>query len=303
MKSKVITISLISILSILLWVFISLSGEFFTTLHFPVKVINVADNTSVANISTTEVILSLKAQGWQLAKMTFGLTPDFLVSANEKLGTQTITLRNVIEINPWISSHIQVLELHPERVQFTVEKNLTKKVKIAPDIDLVFKPGYGLVSEIIVSDDSVVITGPESKVEQINFVTTKKQILSGLDRKTSVRLKLKEIQNVDFDITECSVQLDIQKIVDKSFDDIYVETRSVPGRRRLQLFPDKISVVLRGGINILGKLDNTSLKAYVLYRDALNDTLGSIEPKIEIPEQTTFIDCKPRRLEYIIKQY
>ena len=69
------------------------------------------------------------------------------------------------------------------------------------------------------------------------------------------------------------------------------------------IFPVKIDVVLRGGINLLGKLNSSDIKAYVDFSQALNDTLGGIEPYFEIPPFTTIIDKKPGKLEYIIKQF
>jgi len=303
MKRKVISIVSISLFSIILWVFISLSGEFFATLHFPVRMINISDEHAVSNTSVDKVSLSLKGQGWQLAQLTFARNPEFLINTSGETGKQAVTLRNLLDHNNWLSSSIQVIEIEPEQIEFNIEKKIFKRVRVVPDINLEFKPGYGLVSEITVIKDSVNIWGPKSLVEQIYFVTTKQKDLVNIDRKISSQLELKEISDVEFDETECVVQLDVQKIVDKTFDNVPVETRRLPSTRRLQLFPDKISVVLRGGINILGMLNESDIKAYVFYQDALRDTMGSIIPRIEIPQQTTFIDNKPKRLEYIIKQY
>jgi hypothetical protein len=69
------------------------------------------------------------------------------------------------------------------------------------------------------------------------------------------------------------------------------------------LSPQKVSVVLRGGISQLSKMKNEDLKASVIFEQAINDTVGSIEPIIDFPEFTSIVDVKPNRLEYIIKKY
>ncbi|MFC2135845.1 YbbR-like domain-containing protein [Bacteroidota bacterium] len=303
MKRKVISIILISFFSIILWVFTSLSGEYSPYVRFPIRIINNDEDNAVSNTSADEVVLKLKGQGWQLAQLTFGRNPEFIINSTDKRGRKTVQLRNFLELNNWLTSSIQVIEILPESIDYAIERKVSKKVKIEPNINLDFKPGYGIVGEINVLSDTLEVTGPKSVIDKIDVVYTKQNDFSGLDRKFSENIELEPINDAEFSFTETIVQLDVQKIVDKTFENIAVETRRVPSTRRLQLFPDRINVVLRGGINVLGMLESSDLKAYVFYRDALRDTMGSIEPHIEIPPQTIFIDNKPRRLEYIIKQY
>jgi hypothetical protein len=91
--------------------------------------------------------------------------------------------------------------------------------------------------------------------------------------------------------------------VEKTFDNIIVDQKGVPAAKELLIIPSKISIVLRGGINILGRLTNNEIKAYVNFDDALNDKTGSVEPKIAVPNTVTVIDIKPKKLDYIIKHY
>jgi hypothetical protein len=95
----------------------------------------------------------------------------------------------------------------------------------------------------------------------------------------------------------------VQKIVERSFDGIVVETRNVPSFRELVLYPAKINVVLKGGISRLGKLTNDSLKAYVDFWTALKEENKTIEPQVECPQFTDYVGAQPKKLEYIIKRY
>ena len=303
MKSKIISIVFITFFSIVLWVFVSFSGEYFTTLKFPVKVIGIPDNKSLADQSVQEVTLNLKGQGWQLAQLSFGRNPDFIVKANSASGNQSITLRNEIDANAWLSSSLQVLEIEPEKINFDVESISSKTVKIEPQIDMTFKSNYGLVSGIKLSPDSVTISGPESVILKIEKVYTEKKDFEATDKTINESIALQKIDFVELSIAHTNIEFDVQKIVDKTFEDILVDMRNIPPSRELLLFPAKINVVLRGGINILGKLSSDDIKVYVTYSQALHDTLGAIEPYVEVPEYTTVIDKKPRKLEYIIKQF
>lgn len=286
-----------------MWVFVSLSEEYFATLKFPVKIAGIAENKSLSSQSVDEVQLNLKGQGWQLAQLTFGLSPDFIINSKNNLGEQTVPLRNEIESNSWLSSSIQVLSINPEKIIFNIENITQKKVKIEPDIDLEFKPNYGLVSDITVSPDSVIIRGPESLITKIGKVFTEKKEFKDSDRNVLESISLEKINFVEMSQEQTAIKFDVQKIVDKTFENILVEILGVPASRQLVLYPAKVDIVLRGGINLLGKLNSSDIRAYVYFSQAISDTSGGIVPYFEIPAFTAIIDKIPNKLEYIIKQF
>ena len=303
MKRKIITISLIVSFSVLLWVFVSFSGEFSITLNLPTQVIDIPENYSVSSMSSNDVSISLKGQGWQLAKHTMGRDPKFFIPSPTELGDQEISIRNMIYANSWLSTTLQLAEITPEKLNITIEKTESKMVEVVPVLSLGYKPGYGLVSPIKIEPDSVLITGPESIVSNLNMINTEGRIVSNLETESSMILGLKPPKFTNLIINECSVYFDIQKIVDKEFEELNIITKNIPSRYELILSPNKLSIILRGGISKLSKLKTEDIAVYVKFEQAINDTSGGIEPIIELPEFTSLIDIKPNRLEYIIKKY
>jgi len=114
---------------------------------------------------------------------------------------------------------------------------------------------------------------------------------------------LADIPNVTYEKSYVTVGLDIEKIVEKSFDGIPVKVNDVPNDRQVLLLPNQISIGLRGGVDVLAKLAGFQFNAHVTYRNVILDTLGSVRPKIIIPENTDLIYTKPERLKYIIKKF
>lgn len=303
MKRKVLTIALIVSFSVLLWVFVSFSEEYSITLNLPVQVVDIPEDYSVSSISTDQVSIDLKGQGWLLAQHTLGRDPKFFIPAPTERGEKEISSKNLIGANSWLSTTLQLAGITPDKIKIKVEKSVSKKVEIVPVISLSYKPGYGLVSPIEIIPDSVTIYGPTSLVKEINIINTEGAILTNVETKSSLELNLVENKFLRIDIDKCTVNFDVQKIVDKTFEQLEVEVKSVPPRYDLILSPTKIDIILRGGINKLSKMKNSDLNALVKFEQALNDTLGTIEPIVEVPEFTSLIDVKPNRLEYIIKKY
>jgi hypothetical protein len=140
-----------------------------------------------------------------------------------------------------------------------------------------------------------------------------------IDNTSSIKTKLVEIKDVDkqevlviefeknsgFDTDQHYVQLklNVQRIVEKTIDNIKVVINDIPKDRDVVLIPNNISCSLRGGINILGKIGPGDVTASLDYKDIILDTLESVLPRVTIPKHTQLVFTKPERLKYIIKKF
>jgi hypothetical protein len=303
MNKKIITIISISIFSIVLWGSISLSEEYNTSYTLPIEFVDLSDDYSINTDKLKKVSISLKGDGWSLAGLALKSELKFYISPQNEEGRQVISSRNEIERNDWLPSNVQVTEVQPDVIEFDVERISFRCVPIDPDIAVNFKDEYGMISNISIEPDSVDISGPESKIKNIEKVKTELIEFNNVDNSVSANVPLEKIESIDYYYNFTKIEFDVQKISNKTFEDVAVETRNVPTSKQLDLFPPKIRVVLRGGINVLGKLVSEDINPYVTFDQALNDTLGAITPIIEVPEFTEVIVIKPNKLDYIIKQY
>lgn len=289
--------------SFLLWGSISLSKDYYITVDFPVKVINFPEGYSSGTRLPDKISAKIKGNGWKLVSVNLGAETEYIISAGYDTGRKYVNLYNYLSENQWLASDIEVLDLSPDTLTLFIEKVKEKRIKIEPDIELKFKPGYSLASDIIIYPDSTDIIGPESQIKYLNSISTEPVELTGLDRRTIEQAKLKNLQGMKYNINSVTINFDVQKIVDKNFDNLPVSVLDIPGDREVVLHPNRINIGVRGGINILGKLNDDQFKAYIYYRDVVLDTLGSVAPHVEIPQNTSLIFTKPERLRYIIKKY
>jgi hypothetical protein len=247
--------------------------------------------------------ISVKGQGWDIAALKLQRGHKYYVYASPDSIKERISLNEELNKNTWISTNLQVIEFNPEFINFRVEERITKKVPIQPNIKKDIKPGYGIVSDIEINPDSVVISGPRSAIEEIDTVKTVNKEFQNIEKEFAQFVSLDRMKRIDYSVRNCRIEFDVQKIVDKTFEDILVEPRNVPKSQELILFPSKVDVVIRGGIIKLGKFDPENLTPYVEFNQALRDTLGYVVPQLELPEHFRLIDFKPSKLEYIIKKF
>ncbi|HRN25266.1 MAG: hypothetical protein IT276_02605 [Ignavibacteriaceae bacterium] len=303
MENKINIIALSVLFSILIWGSVTLSNQFFSTKEFVVKVVNQPTGYTCGIINPEKISVKLKAKGWQLLILGLGSQSEFLVSADNDSGIIKVDPFNEINENTWLNSGLTITEISPRQITFNVEKIVFKKLKIEAATDLTFSEEFGLATPIRIYPDSVMVAGPLSVLQKTSAIKTKPVMLSSLESKIKIITELDEPTGFQLEQHKAELTFDVQRIVEKTFENIKVNIEGLPKDREVVLIPNNINCSLRGGINILGKIEPEEITASVDYREIVYDTLGSVKPKIELPKNTQLVFIKPVRLNYIIKTF
>ena len=303
MKKNLHIIIISFLFSVILWISISLSNDYYSTFRVPLKLVDFQQGLTSGSKIPKSLQIKVKGKGWKLIAEKIGAEPAFSVTANGDTGKRFINLYNYLSENQWLSSDLEVIDINPDTLALSIEKITRKKLKIVPDIDFSFRTGYGIASPITVVPDSVIAYGAFSELKKMNSIHTKKISLSNLNDKIAIRVDLKNIQGMSYSDKNTLVTIDVQRIVDRNIDNVLVIVTDVPKDREVILLPNKITIAVKGGIDILGRLTSGQFKAYVNYREVVFDTLGGIVPKVKCPDNVSIKYIKPEQLRYVIKKF
>jgi YbbR domain-containing protein len=302
-RKKIYIFIAATIFSFILWGSISLSDYYYTDVDLRLALTEFPLGYTTGSNFPDAVSLRVKGQGWRLVSLNIGADSDFRVSVNGDSGLKVIGLASNLTNNRWILSELEIIDVVPDTIVCNIEKIISKKMPVVPQLKLDFKPGYGLASDVNYSPDSIVVSGPSGMMKNLNYVQTIQTELISLDTKVQSVIPLPKLRGFTFSNDKVNVTLDVQRIVDREINHIEVEVLDVPPDKEVLLFPNRISCSVRGGIEILGKLSKDKLKSFVYYKDVVLDTLGTISPQIESPPNTSVLYTKPERLRYVIKSY
>lgn len=304
MKKNLYVIFLSIAFSVILWVSISLSNDYNTNLQLPIKFFNVPEGYVPSSPSSEKISVKVRGRGWNLLTAIVAAQNDYYVDAgNELKKKQILDLRSFTAENTWLTSKLQILEITPDTISFSFEKIDYAKLKIVPHLQLDFKTGYSLATDVVVIPESTVVSGPIQKVSAMVDIPTELLRINDLSEKTEKIVELKNISGLNFEVQTATVILNVQRIVEQSFDEINVRVLDIPADRDVVLLPNKINISLRGGIDVLGKLYKDKITAMVYYRDVVLDTIGSVTPMLKIPNHTKLVYIKPEQLKYVIKKF
>lgn len=302
MKKNLIIIFLSLFFSIALWISVTLSNWYYSSIIVPVKIANSSDNLTASRLSAEKVLIKVKGTGWNLLGFLISGSRDYYVNIPNEAGYKTIRLLPNSAENQFLSSGVEITEVQPGSISLYVEKYIVKKIKIKLDTSITFKQGYGFAANIKVIPDSVDVSGAASVINNLGYISTSRINLRDVDEKTYLTVELNKPFRVDLSQKEVKVIVDAQQIVDKSIEDIDVEVLNKPPDREIVLIPNKIGVSISGGIGYLGKLNPANIKAFVRYQDIEADTLESVKPNISLPNNVNLVFVKPERIKYIIKK-
>lgn len=304
MKINLFVVLFSIIFSVILWISISLSNDFSANLHFPIKFFNIPEGYTTSSPSAETVNIKVRGNGWNIITTLLTAQNDYNVDAGRELQKKRIIeLKSFASENTWLTSKLQILEVTPDTISFSFEKISHAKLKIVPNLQMEFKTGYGLASDLIVIPESTVVSGPSQILNEMHEVPTEVLQIKNLSEKTEKAVVLKNISGLNYEIQTATVMLNVQRIVEHNIEDIYVKVIDIPSDRDVVLLPNKITAQLRGGIEVLGKLDKEKISAVVYYRDVVLDTTGSVTPLVKVPSNTILLSAKPERLNYVIKKF
>ena len=221
MKKNLYIIFLSLAFSVILWVSITLSNDYSTNLQLPIKFINLPEGYVTTSPSSEKISIKVRGKGWNLLTARIAAQNDYYVDAGKELKKkQILDLRSFAAENTWLTSKLQILEITPDTISFSFEKIGYAKLKIVPHLQLDFKTGYSLATNVTVIPESTIVSGPIQKINAMVDVPTELLKVSSLSEKTEKIVELKNIPGLNYEVQSASVILNVQRTVEQSFDEI-----------------------------------------------------------------------------------
>jgi len=281
-----------------LWGYTSLNHEYTPFVKVPLSVLLPADK-AIENPLPENISIKVKGTGWQLFYLIFfnrtkECTVDLsdkAISDNEYIITRTDILKgiqNIVDVEP--------IDVLPESVKLIIGQLVTRKVPVNPIIAITPRDGFVAMANYKLKPDSIEITGNETTVRNIRFWNTRPTNIDGVYKHTAMSLALSDTLSTIIKLSRSSVNIyfDVQQEADITIYDIPIRIRggSLPKNHKLK--PEKISVIVQGGINQIAEISKYDIDSYIDYNELINDTTGIIKPKIEINEKVNNFYPHPR---------
>ncbi|MDI6780280.1 MAG: hypothetical protein QME25_08885 [Bacteroidota bacterium] len=293
-----------TLFGILMWLSINMTQEYTVVLQVPVILKNFSDKISLKSPVPKTLTLKIKGIGWHLTSLYISGNIQFVVDVSKINANQTIHTNNSVNENFKLPSSINILDVHPDSLVISIEEFSKKKVKIIPQIVMSFRESYGQIGEAILIPDSVIIGGARSVVDTLKYWMTEQIIISDLREPVNLDLKLEEPPEYILKLFQNKInyKIDIQPFAEKSIIGLNVEVNYLPINKEVVFIPTKMDIIIRGSIEKLKEISSADFRAYVDFPNLVSNTLGNIQPEINVPDGIKIVRRNPEKFQYVIRK-
>ncbi len=181
-------------ISIFVWILISGKVKSYSERSFEIDVgyINHAQNIAVRNVNPEKVKITVKGTRKNIDEL---VKEDFKIEIDMKGISKSDIISRLVEDCLQYPQEIEVVSFHPKWIEVNIEEFISKEVPVK--IRYSGKPKRGLKLNKKFSPRKIIIYGYKSRITNINYVYTTKNIdLSGITKTTKIISPLDKGQEI-----------------------------------------------------------------------------------------------------------
>ncbi len=182
--------------------------------------------------------------------------------------------------------NLNPVALRPQTVEVELEPLVTRKVAVAPRLELSAADGYSLVPPVLMQPESVTVRGPESAVSSLDSVETERAALEDLQRTVTRELQLElppGLEQVSWSPTTILATVEVDSTSRRSF----VLPLALGGDAGSEVVAgiDSVRVTVSGAAALVRNLSVESVRA-LLVVDSVPPGELSVPVEVELPAES-----------------
>lgn len=301
------------LLSIIFWFLTALNKDYNTILSYPVEYIKLPKGKVLTNDLPEQLDLNVQARGFMLIrlKLQSKLSPLLFdvnsFSLNVIPGRDPLTLfiiTNLVreKIQQQLTSEIRIIGVSPDTLFLQLSDRFTKLTPVQLNLELDFEKQHMQVRDIIITPDSILLSGPKNLVDTIPAVFTIPEKITGIKKNTELELDLQPIDKVEFSVYKVVVNIPVEKFTEESIE-VPIQVINMPDSLFLRTFPSIIDITYRVGLSDYNKVSEHMFMAVLDY-STKGSSIGNrlTVELIKVPEYVQVTNFFPKNVEYIIEK-
>ncbi|WP_457615624.1 CdaR family protein [Lutibacter sp.] len=297
------------VLTSIIWLLMELSKSYTSTVTFSVKYVNLPEGKLLQSTPVNKLDIDIKAPGFTLLKYKISEHP---ISLN--LGSLTkknkkyyfLPNKQLSFIKSKLSGDVEPVSVLKDTIFIDLGVKLSKKVPVKPTINLAFKLGYNLVSNLQITPDSITISGPQKYVDSIQELSTSVVNLEDIHKDIRLSLPIQlpaKKTNVKLSASKVAIEGKVEKFTEGSFT-IPVTFINKPDSVSITPLPKEIEVIYQTGLSNFNKINEKSFLVVFDYKQYENDTsIQFLTPKIlQKSDYIYSLKVNPNKIEFLIQK-
>lgn len=297
------------LLAVVFWFLTKLSKEYEATINFPISIENLPQDKLVQGKLANEVGVHVKATGFKILSgrlfpRTLKIDAGNLYQRSES-SFYILLSQQRVAIQKQMNTGVSIYHFISDSIDLEIGSLSQKKVPVKLDKDITFETGYDISGSISIKPDSILVSGPESLIDTIKFVSTNKLDLKDINDSFEERLALKSFpsdQNIRYDVSEVNLQAKVEKFTEGT-QKVSFTVLNVPEGVLISTYPKQLDLTYKVALKDFGQVNPSSFLIECDYKLSIDNNLSYLIPKLTNQSNLVKnVKISPLKIDFVIEK-
>jgi YbbR domain-containing protein len=295
-REKIIAFSVALFFALCLWFIVNLSRDFNVTIQVPIVLSNLPSDVTISSDIPETASVVLTGEGWNLISV-YTNPPRVLVNAE----SDEVNLAEQLRSQIGAFSDLNIVQVRPTQLFIQKERRVSRMLPVRNRTTIRFTDQFGQLSDPVLSPDSVIVTGAESILDELEYWDTADTELTNINQSIDRAIQLQSMTGVSLEPSTVNLSMEVAEFTEAEIR-VPIRTRNLPSGRAVSYNPSSILVRYDVPIHQFSEVQGVRLfNAFVDYSLIEEDDLGTISPDLEIVENDFNVRIRsfqPPRVSY-----
>lgn len=276
-KHKIFAFTFAMLFSLALWFIVNMGRDYNMTMMLPIQITNLPEDIALSTEVPDNASVSVSGEGWSLFNLH--INPPQVVLNVE---AQQVNMFEQVRQQISSMSDVSVMQVDPMFLEIETEVRVSKKVPVVSQVDLSTGNQYGVLGDTQLSPDSITVTGPASRVEEVTSWSTAATEIEDVNTDLELTVDLESPgPGMSISPTSVTFQAEIAEFTEAEVR-IPVRSRGLPSGRAVTFSPS--SILVRYDVPLEHYNSVQSIRPFVAFVDferLQQDSTGLITPELE----------------------
>lgn len=302
MKRESVVFIFCFFLAVILLLLNKLSRKYVGDIKAKVSYVNYPEGKVPAEPLLNELTLYVETTGFKLMWAKLGKDMQLQVNLSDAGQNYALTEDFKVEIARQLSSGYRLMEIVPDTLHLHFVASRVKKVPLRADILISFKKQFDFKEPMLVSPDSVTISGPENLVDSVKTWFTERRTFENLDKSLQDEIAVLQPSKSSVSVYPAKARytIAVEEYTEKTLE-VEIQKINLPQAKEINIYPKKVKAVCRVG---LSNYEQVKPESFIITADFAGvDLRKGKYIELQMKEHPSFVknlDFSPKSVEYII---
>jgi hypothetical protein len=297
------------ITAVVIWFLITLSKVYTISISFPVKYSELSQDKILQNEPLKEIDILVKSTGFNILSTRF-LNQGIELNAGNLNKKSTFNYYLLIKnqknkIQRQLRSGMEIQEISLDTIYLELGSLISKKVPLIPNLAIDYHVGYDLLDTEVIKPDSIVISGPEAYVDQIDEIHLELLKLDDVKSDFSQKVKIlrpENSNNLKVASEFATISGRVEKFTEGVFEIPY-KVLNLPEGVDVTSLHKTVKVYFVVGLSDFNKIDKNFFQVVCDYTLSKENNLDYLVPKVIVkPAFIKSFKVVPNKIDFLIQK-